>query len=121
MAQYKDGRGHWGIPYETKQERKRCYFAKYQDCKDAWNPTDKTSKAVVRFAYTTTTFERRLSARICELCGTIDAEHYEIHHIRKVKDLQGKEPWEQIMIAKRRKTMVVCENCHKLIHGKRVL
>ena len=75
----------------------------------------------VRFAYTTTTFEKRLSAKICELCGAVDAEHYEIHHVRKVKDLQGKEPWEQIMIAKRRKTLVVCENCHKLIHGKKVL
>lgn len=121
MAQYKDGRGSWGIPYETKQGRKRCYFAKYSNCKDAWNPTDQISNAAVRFAYTTTTFEKRLSAKICELCGAVDAEHYEIHHVRKVKDLQGKEPWEQIMIAKRRKTLVVCENCHKLIHGKKVL
>ena len=118
-AQYKDGRGGWGIPYETKQGRKRCYFAKYSDCKDAWNPTDQISNAVVRFAYTTTTLEKRLSAKVCELCGATDAEHYEIHHIRKVKDLQGKETWEQIMIAKRRKTLVVCESCHKLIHRKK--
>ena len=118
---YKDGRGGWGIPYETKQGRKRCYFAKYSDCKDAWNPSDLISNAVVRFAYTTTAFEKRLSARVCELCGATDAEHYELHHVRKVKNLSGKELWERIMIAKRRKTLVVCENCHKLIHGKRVL
>lgn len=120
-AMYKDGQGKWGIPYKTKSETKRCYFAKYGDCKDVQNPMDKISNAMVRVAYTTTTFEQRLSAKICELCGTTEAEHYEIHHIHKVKDLQGKERWEQMMIAKRRKTLVVCENCHKIIHGKQVL
>ena len=56
-AMYKDGLGGWGIPYQTKDGRKRCYFAKFGDCKDAWNPTDQISKSAVRFAYTTTTFE----------------------------------------------------------------
>lgn len=120
-AMYKDGLGGWGIPYQTKTERKRCYFAKYGDCKDVWKPTDQILKPVILFAYTTTNFEERLSAKVCELCGTTNAEHYEIHHVHKVKDLQGKELWEQIMIAKRRKTLVVCEDCHKKIHGKRVL
>ena len=54
----------------------------------------------------------------CELCGKTDAEHYEIHHVRKVKDLKGKELWEQNMIAKRRKTIVVCRECHYKIHGR---
>ena len=120
-AMYKDGLGGWGIPYQTKTERKRCYFAKYGDCKDVWKPTDQILKPVILFAYTTTNFEERLSAKVCELCGITNAEHYEIHHVHKVKDLQGKELWEQIMIAKRRKTLVVCEDCHKKIHGKRVL
>ena len=57
----------------------------------------------------TTVFEQRLAAKICELCGTTDAEHYDIHHVHKVKDLKGKEIWEQKMIAKRRKTIVVCK------------
>lgn len=80
-----------GIPYETKQGRKRCYFAEYSGCKDARNPSDRISNAVVRFAYTTIAFEKRLSARVCELCGATDAEHYELHHVRKVKNLSGKE------------------------------
>ena len=40
--------------------------------------------------------------------------------IHKVKDLKGKEPWEKMMIAKRRKTMVVCKNCHAQIHSCKV-
>ena len=32
------------------------------------------------------------------------------------KNLKGKESWEVVMIAKRRKTMVVCYDCHQKIH-----
>ena len=35
-----------------------------------------------------------------------------------VENLKGKEPWEVMMIAKRRKTMVVCYECHKKIHNQ---
>ena len=65
-------------------------------------------------------FEKRLKARICELCGSTDSEHYEVHHINKLKNLKGKELWEIAMIAKRRKTLVVCRTCHKMIHNQRV-
>ena len=37
-----------------------------------------------------------------------------------LKDLKGKAKWEQMMIAKQRKTMVLCKECHKKIHKKRV-
>ena len=61
-------------------------------------------------------FEARLKAKVCELCGTTQGELFELHHVRKVKDLNGKERWEQCMIAKRRKTLVVCKPCHNAIH-----
>ena len=32
-TKYNDGQGKWGIPYETKTQKKRMYFANYQDCK----------------------------------------------------------------------------------------
>lgn len=38
--------------------------------------------------------------------------------INKVKNLKGKEPWERAMIAKRRKTLVVCRECHHMIHDQ---
>lgn len=112
----KDGNGDWGVPYETKTGKKRMYFAKYSDCKGAVNPTDIISKAAVVNGYSVNTFENRLKAKVCELCGATDSEHYEIHHVNKLKNLKGKQPWEKVMIAKRRKTLVVCRNCHKEIH-----
>jgi len=115
---YKDGHGKWGIPYETKNGEKRCYFAKYSDCKGTKNAADEKPSDSVRHTSIKTTFESRLAAKICELCGATDAENYEIHHVHKVKDLKGKEHWEQVMIAKRRKTMVLCKGCHYKIHNR---
>lgn len=56
----------------------------------------------------------RLKAKRCELCGAED--NLEMHHVRRLKDLKGKEKWEILMIARRRKTMAVCSSCHKKIH-----
>lgn len=47
VEKFKDHNGEWGIPYETKTGKKRCYFAKYSDCKDKANPTDIVRNAVV--------------------------------------------------------------------------
>ena len=62
-----------------------------------------------------TTIDDRLKARVCELCSRTDVK-LEVHHVNKVKNLKGKEPWEQVMIAKRRKTLAVCHDCHQKIH-----
>lgn len=74
--------------------------------------------AAIIYGQSVTPLEKRLKARICELCGTTESERYEIHHINKLKNLKGKEPWEIAMLAKRRKTLVVCEHCHHLIHNQ---
>ena len=114
---YKDGKGQWGIPYKNaKGETFRRYFAYYLDCKNTKQLNDNKPTATMLFSNSRNTFETRLKAKKCELCGSTDSEHYEIHHIHKVKDLKGKQPWERMMIAKRRKTMVVCRECHHEIH-----
>jgi hypothetical protein len=43
-----------------------------------------------------------------------------MHHVRKLKDLKGKAAWEQLMISRRRKTMAVCEDCHRKIHANKM-
>ena len=58
----------------------------------------------------------RLSAGQCELCGKTDCE-IEIHHVRKLKDLKGKSYWERFMIARNRKTLALCLDCHKKLHS----
>ena len=120
IRKFQDGQGRWGIPYETKKGWKRCYFANYADCKTAKNPTDVITLATQQYRFSVNTIEKRLKAHTCELCSSTDSEHYEVHHINKLKNLKGKRPWEIAMIAKRRKTLVVCRACHKMIHSQQV-
>lgn len=118
IAMCKDGKGDWGVSYETKAGAKRRYFAKYIDCKGAKNPTDTISNAAIIYGQSVTTLEKRLKAKVCELCGTTESDRYEIHHVNKLKNLKGREQWEIAMLAKRRKTLVVCEKCHHEIHNQ---
>lgn len=118
ITKFKDGKGRWGIPYETKQGKKRSYFTKLSDCRKCKSFSDEIDKSAVMYKSSRTVLEQRLAARVCELCGSTTAKHYEIHHVHKIKDLKGKEYWEQIMIAKRRKTMVLCRECHVKIHNQ---
>ncbi len=104
IDKFNDGTGKWGIPYETKQGNKRRYFANYADCKGKGPATDYISNAAVVYGYAVNTLENRLKAKVCELCGTTESDHYEVHHINKLKNLKGKERWEIAMIAKHRKT-----------------
>lgn len=58
----------------------------------------------------------RLLAEACELCGA--SGNTEVHHVRKLADLEsGKAEWQQRMAARRRKTLVVCGECHDRIHA----
>lgn len=107
--------GGWGIPYNTKKGQKYRTFAKYQDCKKANCFSDVIINYGARHAGMTTTFEQRLSAEVCELCGKTHVP-LQIHHVNKVKNLKGKQHWEIVMIAKKRKTLAVCKSCHHKIH-----
>ena len=65
---------------------------------------------------------QRLLADVCELCGS--QANVEVHHIRALKHLQRRGsapllPWKQTMMARRRKTLVVCRRCHCDIHAGR--
>lgn len=69
----------------------------------------------VKYASKTSLIDR-LKAEKCELCGKTNCE-IEIHHVRKLKDLSGKSYWEKFMIARNRKTLALCEDCHEKLHS----
>jgi group II intron reverse transcriptase/maturase len=62
---------------------------------------------------------QRLLAQNCELCGS--TEKVEAHHIRKLANLERKgqttpPEWVKRMVARKRKTLIVCQKCHNEIH-----
>jgi group II intron reverse transcriptase/maturase len=60
----------------------------------------------------------RLLAGRCELCKHTGA--MEVHHVGKLADLttpgRPQPEWAALMAQRRRKTLVVCPNCHNTIH-----
>lgn len=111
----------FGVRYKTKNGKEKiCLFYnegfKRKDINyyvDVDNVTDK------RIYLGRTSLIQRLEANKCELCGA-DNVPIEIHHVRKLKDLQGKKFWEQFMIARRRKTLALCHKCHVDLHNGRL-
>jgi group II intron reverse transcriptase/maturase len=62
----------------------------------------------------------RLLANRCEICER--SGNVEVHHIRKLADLgkfgqAGRPAWAAIMAKRRRKSLVVCLDCHADIHS----
>jgi group II intron reverse transcriptase/maturase len=113
VSKYRHGKT-WSIPYMTKSGPKRVHIVKTADCKQG--PVNDTIPRNFLFPKRRT-IQERLNAHICELCGVKKAETYEIHHVGSLKKL-GDSIWETVMKRKRRKTLVVCDNCHtNVIHG----
>lgn len=114
ITQYRQGK-YWGIPYivsNGQQKIKR--LARLKDCRNG-----DCNDVIVKHKYipvTNSTIRDRLQAGKCELCGKETNQPLEIHIVSKLKDLKGDEQWEKVMKTKRRKTLVVCQECHKLIH-----
>lgn len=108
--------GSWSIPYQTKNGIKRCRFADFMKCKKAVTFDEVIVDYAVLHATTRTTVEKRICSQVCELCGKTNVP-LEMHHVNKVKNLKGKIFWEAIMIAKKRKTLALCKDCHHRIHN----
>ncbi|SHR49039.1 Retron-type reverse transcriptase [Mycobacteroides abscessus subsp. abscessus] len=114
---YKRGKD-WGVKYETKHGVKIAYFYKDGFSKKIISCKFDIDEKPNLYVYQgRNDLEKRLSAKQCELCGDNHPDtKFEIHHVNKLKNLKGKKYWEWAMIAKQRKTLVVCKKCHFEIH-----
>ncbi|MEO4835659.1 reverse transcriptase domain-containing protein, partial [Bacteroides uniformis] len=85
-----------------------------------WKPEARIDDAHLLPSYRgtqSTSLMARLKACECEYCGATD--NLKMVHVRKLKDLKGLKEWERFMIARKRKTLAVCEKCYRKIHGKK--
>jgi RNA-directed DNA polymerase len=111
--------GH-GITVEVKGKPKTYVLFKLANHKkpDVANTVVDAIPATMQYTLTRTEIIQRLNANQCEYCGK-DGGYMEVHHIRAMKDVDnGKEGWERMMSAMRRKTLVLCRSCHHELHGK---
>ena len=102
---------------QSSQSHEDVYLEAYASCQCGYSElSDDAFEGVYHFYLDGV--EASAKVRTAILAKDIESKHYEIHHINKLKNLKGKEQWEIAMLAKRRKTLVVCERCHHLIHNK---
>ncbi len=110
--------GLFTVAYETRQGRKTTTF--YRDGfkrKEYATKFDNVSEFPQYSKYAkTNTLKQRVERHTCELCQK-DCRNLEIHQVKKLKDLKGDAEWILLMRKKRRKTLVVCPECHSLIHS----
>ena len=109
---------NFGVRYTDKKGKQKTRL--FYNEGFARKPTQKNASVdaipnTVKYSSRTSLMDR-LSARQCELCGKTDVA-IEMHHVRKLKDLKGKSYWERFMIARSRKTMALCLDCHKKLHN----
>lgn len=109
--------GSFGIQYRLKGEERtlRLFRLKtWRRPQEGLAPMDKEAK-VAQYTLAKSELIRRLNASQCEYCQTKKGP-FEVHHVRGLKSIKsGKELWQQIMIARQRKTLVLCKRCHRLL------
>lgn len=106
------------VAYETKSGQKTTTF--YRDGfkrKEQATKFDNVSELPQFSKYNkTNTLKQRVERHTCELCNK-ECRELEIHQVKKLKELKGTAEWVLLMRKRRRKTLVVCPECHKLIHS----
>ncbi len=105
----------WGVPYETKNGVRYAHIASLADCKVGKMLVDYDPWRYRSFEERKLTLRQRLETCTCELCGK-HSTHCVIHHVGSMKKLTKDTDWGQRMLEMKRKTLVVCEECHGRIH-----
>lgn len=118
-AKYRHGRDIQVLTTSKEGKGKRYTLFTLRDWKV---PTSKqydnvdTLPNTVHLRFSRSTLQQRLNEDVCESCGK-EKGYFEVHHVRKLEDVQGKQWWEQVMSARQRKTFVLCVECHDLLHA----
>ncbi len=106
----------------TVQGEKKTRYIKVFRLKDLRKPSSQDARLDVppnAYMWTISRSEviKRLNRKQCEYCETTKGP-FEVHHIRKMKDVaKGKAFWQQMMAARNRKTLVLCRTCHHQLHN----
>ncbi|WP_078557055.1 reverse transcriptase/maturase family protein [Bacillus alkalicellulosilyticus] len=120
MNKYRIGKG-FGVKSETKKGEKVRYFY-HEGFKRVKKPNTNAkvdyNENILMYSSTTSLIDR-IMAEQCEWCANTTVS-IEMHHVKKLKELKGKKRWEQLMIARKRKTLALCKTCHNDLHSGRL-
>lgn len=109
-----------GLWYESREQRRFMSMFRLKDVRltPASGHVDRQIPANFTFKSRTDIVDR-LRAKECQACGAEDVP-VEIHHVRKMSDMQGTTLWAQVKVARMRKRVVLCRDCHVAHHAGRL-
>lgn len=109
-----------GLWYEGRHQRRFMPMFRLKDVRPtpASGHVDRQTFAHIHFAGRND-FVDRLRARACQACGTENVP-VEVHHVRKMSDMQGTTLWTRVKAARTRKRVVLCRDCHVAHHAGRL-
>ena len=78
----------------------------------------KVDRPPLTFKYTSgSELLQRKNANKCEYCER-EGGYFEIHHVKKLANIkEGTQTWQRLMMARKRKTLVLCVECHDKLHA----
>lgn len=102
----------FSIPYMTKSGPKSCEFYHDGFTKKTDLPALTADILPQYMKYDKpNSLAKRLRSGVCELCGA-KTDEIHMHHVRRMKDLTGKDELEQKMMQMRRKSIALCPDCY---------
>lgn len=111
--------GWFTVSYETKNGKREATYYKggFKRKKEPSVFEDVATLPAYKKYDRKNSLRTRMKSGHCELCGS-KTNSIELHQVKCLKDLTGKEPWETEMLKRRRKTLIVCPDCHGMIHAE---
>ena len=110
---YRSEKGDFGADYKTKNGTKRCEF---------YNDGYKRNKNIApefvdvmpqyRVQIRQNSLAGRLKSGKCEKCGASPVKVY-MHHVKRLKDLNADNEFDELMLQKRRKSLALCPKCYE--------
>ena len=110
---YRSEKGDFGADYKTKSGTKRCEF---------YNEGFRRNKNIApefvdimpkyRGRIKPNSLAGRLKSGQCEMCGASPVKVY-MHHVKRLKDLNADNEFDELMLQKRRKSLALCPKCYE--------
>lgn len=110
---YRSEKGDFGADYKTKSGTKRCEF---------YNEGFRRNKNIApefvdimpkyRGRIKPNSLAGRLKNGKCEICGASPVKVY-MHHVKRLKDLNADNEFDELMLQKRRKSLALCPKCYE--------
>lgn len=111
--------GRFVVEYETKRGTKQIHFIERSFPRVNGLLKEQTDTVPnTRYIMSATKLSDRIKAETCELCGRSNTTIH-MHHVKRLKNLREKSSksyLEQQMIARNRKTIALCKECHVKRH-----